>query len=118
MAESKAELKSLLMKVKEETEKAGLKFIIQKTKIMQSDPIIAWQIDGKTMESATMFIFLGSKITVDGDCSHEIKGCLLLGRKAMTNLDSILKSRDINLPTKAYTVKAMVFPVVTDHQEG
>ena len=112
------ELKSLLMKVKEETEKAGLKFIIQKTKIMQSDPIIAWQIDGKTMESATMFIFLGSKITVDGDCSHEIKGCLLLGRKAMTNLDSILKSRDINLPTKAYTVKAMVFPVVTDHQEG
>ena len=118
MAESKAELKSLLMKVKEETEKAGLKFIIQKTKIMQSDPIIAWQIDGKTMESATMFIFLGSKITVDGDCSHEIKGCLLLGRKAMTNLDSIFKSRDITLLTEVHIVKAMVFPVVMDGCES
>ena len=111
MAESKEELKSLLMKVKEETEKAGLKFIIQKTKIMQSDPIIAWQIDENTMESATMFIFLGSKITVDGDCSHEIKRYLFLG-KAMRNLDSILKSRDITLPTKVHLVKAIVFPVV------
>ena len=100
MAESKEELKSLLMKVKEESEKAGLKLNIQKMKIMASSPIIAWQIDGKTMEIITDFLFLGSKITADDDCSHEIKRQLLLGRKAMTNLDSILKSRDITLPTK------------------
>ena len=112
MAESKEELKSLLMKVKEKTEKGGLKLNIQKTKIMESSPITSWQIDGETMEMVRDFIFLGSKITADGDCSHEIKRCLLLGRKAMTNLDSILKNRDITLPTKLRLVKAMVFPVV------
>ena len=112
MAESEEELKSLLMKVKEESEKFGLKLNIQKTKIMASGPITSWQIDGETMETVTDFIFLGSKITADGDCSHEIKRCLLLGRKAMTNLDSTLKSRDITLPTKVCVVKAMVFPVV------
>ena len=112
MAESKEELKSLLMKVKEMSEKAGLKLNIQKTKIMASSPIISRQIDGETMERATDFIFLGSKITADGDCSHEIKRYLLLGRKVMTNLDSILKSRDITLPTKVCLVKTMVFPVV------
>ena len=112
MAESEEELKSLLMKVKEESEKVGLKLNIQKTKIMASGPITSWQIDGETMETVTDFIFLGSKITVDGDCSHEIKRHLLLGRKAMTNLDSIVKSRDITLPTKVHLVKAMVFPVV------
>ena len=111
MAENE-ELKSLLMKVKEESEKVGLELNIQKTKIMASGPITSWEIDGKTMEIATDFIFLGSKITADGDCSHEIKRRLLLGRKAMTNLDSILKSRDITLPTKVCLVKAMVFPVV------
>ena len=111
MAESK-EIKSLLMKVKEENEKAGLKLSIQKTKIMASGPITSWQIDGETMETVTDFIFLGSKITADGDCNHEIKRHLLLGRKAMTNLDSILKSRDITLLTKVCLVKAMVFPVV------
>ena len=100
------------MRVKEESEKAGLKLNIQKTKIMASSPITSWQIDGGTMETVTDFIFLGSKITVDGDCSLEIKRCLLLGRKAVTNLDSILKSRDITLPTKVHVVKAMVFPVV------
>ena len=110
MAESKEELKSLLMKVKEESEKAGLKYNIQRTKIMASSPIISWQIDGKTMETVTDLIFLGSKITADGDYSHEIKRCLLLGRKAKTNLD-VLKSRDITLPTKVHLVKAMVFPV-------
>ena len=112
MAESKEELKSLLMKVKEESEKVGLKLNIQKTKIMASGPITAWQIDGETMETVTEFIFWGSKITAGGDCSHEIKRCLLLGRKVMTNLDRILKSRDITLPTKVRLVKAMVFPVV------
>ena len=112
MAESKEELKSLLMKVKEESEKAGLKLNIQKMKIMASGPITSWQLDEKTMETVTDFIFLGSKITADGDCSHEIKKRLLLGRKAMTNLDRILKSRDITLPTKVRLVKAMVFPVV------
>ena len=112
MAESEEKLKSLLMKVKEESEKVGLKLSIQKIKIMASGPITSWQIDGETMETVTDFIFLGSKITADGDCSHEIKRCLLLGRKAMTNLDSILKSRDITLPTKVHLVKAMVFPVV------
>ena len=106
------ELKSLLMKVKEENERVGLKFNIQKTKIMASGPITSWQIDGETKETVTDFIFLGSKITADGDCSHEIKRCLLLGRKVMTNLDSILKSRDVTLPTKVCLVKAMVFPVV------
>ena len=111
VAESK-ELKSLLMKVKEESEKVGLKLNIQKTKIMASDPITSWQIDGKTMETVRDFILGCSKITADGDGSHEIKRCLLLGRKAMTNLDSILKSRDITLPTKVRLVKAMVFPVV------
>ena len=111
MAESKEELKSLLMKVKEESEKAGLKLNIQKVKIMASSPITSWQIDGKT-EMVTGFIFLGSKITADSGCSHEIKRHLLLGRKAVTNLDSILKSRDINLLTKIHIVKAMVFPVV------
>ena len=110
MAESK-ELKSLLMKVKEESEKVGLKLNIQKTTIMTSGPITSWQIDGETVETVTDFIFLGSKITADGDCSHEIKRCLLLGRKATTNLDSMLKSRDITLPTKLHLVKAMVFPV-------
>ena len=112
VAESKKELESLLMKVKEESEKADLKFSIQKTKIMASGPITSWQIDGETMETVTEFVFLGSKITADGDCSHEIKRCLLLGRKAMTNLDSILKSRDITLPTMVHLVKAMVFPAV------
>ena len=111
MAESK-ELKSLLMKVKEENEKVVLKFSIQKTKIMASSPITSWQIGGETTEIVTDFIFLGSKITADGDCSHEIKRHLLLGRKAMTNLDSILKSRDMTLPTKVPLVKAMVFPEV------
>ena len=111
MTESKEELKSLLMKVKEESEKNGLKLNIQKTKIMASCPITSWQIDGETIETMTDFI-LGSKITVDGDCSHEIKRNLLLGRKAMANLESILKSRDITLPTKIHLVKAMVFPVV------
>jgi len=112
MAESKEELKSLLMKVKEESEKFGLKLNIQKTKIMASSPITSWQIDGETMETVTDFIFLGSKITADGDCSHDIKRCLLLGRKGITNLDSLLKSKDITLPTKVRLVKAMVFPVV------
>ena len=112
MAESKKKLKSLLMKVKEESGKAGLKLNIQKTKIMASGPITSRQTDGETMESVTDFIFLGSKITADGDCSHEIKRCLLLGRKVMTNLDSILKNRDTTLPTKVRLVKAMVFPVV------
>ena len=113
MAESKEELKSLLIKVKEESEKAGLKLSIQKTKIMASSPVTSCQIDGETMETVTEFIFLGSKITVDGDCIHEIKRCLLLGRKAMTNLlKTILKSRDITLPAKVCIVKAMVFPVV------
>ena len=112
MAESEEELKSLLMKVKEESEKVGLKLNIQKTKIMASGPITSWQIDGETMETVRDFIFLSSKITADGDCSQEIKRCLLLGRKVMTNLDSILKSRDITLPTKVHLVKAMVFPVV------
>ena len=113
MAESEEELKSLLMKVKEESKKVGLNLNIQKTKIMASGPITSWQIDGKTMETVTGLIFLGSKITADGDCSHEIKRCLVLGRKAMTNLDNILKSRDITLPTKVHVVKAMVFLVVT-----
>ena len=112
MAESKEELNSLLMKVKEEREKAGLKLNIQKTKIMASGPITSWQIEGETMETVTDFIFLGSKITADGDCSHEIKICLLLGRKPMKNLDSALKSRDITLPTKVCIVKTMVFPVI------
>ena len=112
MAESEEKLKSLFMKVKEESEKVDLKFNIQKTKIMASGPITSWQTDGETMETVTDCIFLGSKITADGDCSHESKRCLLLGRKAMTNLDSILKSRDITLPTKDRLVKAMVFPVV------
>ena len=112
MAESEEELKSLLMEVKEESEKVGLKFNIQKTKIMASGPITSWQIDGETVETVSDFIFLGSKITADGDCSHEIKRRLLLGRKVTTNLDSILKSRDITLPTKVHLVKAMVFPVV------
>ena len=112
MAESKEELKSLLMKVKEESEKADLKLNIQKTKIMASGPITSWEIDGEIMETVRDFTFLGSKITAHGDCSHEIKRHLLLGRKAMTNLDSILKSRDITLPTKVHLVKAMVFPVV------
>ena len=117
------ELKSLLMKVKEESEKVGLKLNIQKTKIMASNPIISWQIDGDTMETVTDFIFLGSQITADGDCGHEIKRCLLLERKAMINLDSILKSRDMLLPIKVHLVKAMVFLVVMfgcelDHKES
>ena len=112
MAESEEEWKSLLMKVKEESEKVGLKLNIQKTKIMASGPITSWQIDGETVETVADFIFLGSKISADGDCSHEIKRCWLLGRKAMTSLDSILKRRDITLPTKVHLVKAMVFPVV------
>ena len=112
MAESEEELKSLLMKVKEGSEKVGLKLSIQKTKVMASGPIISWQIDGETMETVTDFILGGSKITPDGDCSHEIKRCLILGRKAMINLDSILKSRDITLLIKVHLVKAMVFPVV------
>ena len=112
MAESEEELKSLLMKVKVESEKTGLKLNIQKTKIMASGPITSWEIEGKTVETVSDFIKGGSKITADGDCSREIKWHLLLGRKAMTNLDSILKSRDITLPTKVHLVKAMVFPVV------
>ena len=112
MAESEEELKSLLMKVKGEIENVSLKLNIQKMKIMASDPITSWDIDGETVETVSDFIFLGSKITADGDCSPEIKRCLLLGRKVMTNLDSILKSRDITLPTKIQLVKAMVFPVV------
>ena len=112
MAESGEELKSLLMKVKEESEKAGLKLNIQKTKIRASGPITSWQIDGKTMEIVTDFFFLGFKITVDGDCSQEIKRCFLLGRKATTNLDSVLKSRSITLSTKVCIVQIMVFPVV------
>ena len=112
MAESEEELKSLLMKVKEESEKVGLELNIQKTKIMASGPITSWQIDGETVETVAEFIFLGSKITADGDCSHEIQKHLLLGRKVMTNLDKILKSRDITLSTKVRLVKAMVFPVV------
>ena len=123
MAESEEELKSLLMKVKEESEKVGLKLNIQKTKIMASGPITSWEIDGKTVETVSDFIFLGSKITAENDCSHESKRRLLLGRKVMTNLDSILKSRDITLATKVCVVKAMVFPVVMfkcelDHKKG
>ena len=112
MAETEEELKSLWMKVKEESEKVGLKLNIQETKIMASGSITSWQIDGETMETVADFIFLGPKITADGDCSHEIKRRLLLGRKVMTNLDSILKNREITLPTKVHLVKAMVFPVV------
>ena len=112
MAESQEELKSLLMKVKEESEKVGLKLNIQNTKIMASGPIPSWDVDGETVETVSDFIFWGSKITADGDCSHEIKRCLFLGRKVMTNLDSIFKSRDITLPTKVHLVKAMVFQVV------
>ena len=112
MAKSQEELKSLLMKVKEESEKAGLKLNIQKTKKMACGPLTSWQIDGETMETVTDFIFLGSKITADGTCSHEIKRHLLLGKKAIDNLDSVLKNRDIALPTKVHLVKAMVFPVV------
>ena len=113
MAESEEEIKSLLMKVKEESEKVGLKLNIQKTKVMTSGPITSWEIDGETVETVSDFIFGGSKITADGDCSHEIKRRLLLGRNVMTNLDSILKSKDITLSTKVRLVKAMVFPVVT-----
>ena len=113
MAESEEELKSLLMKVKEESENVGLKLNIQKTEVMASSPITSWQIDGETVEIVSDFILQGSKITADGDCSHEIKRCLLLGRKVMTNLDSIFKIRDITLPTKFHLIKAMVFPVVT-----
>ena len=112
MAESEEELKNFLMKVKEESEKAGLNLNIKKTKIMASSPITSWQIDGETMETLQDFLFLGSKISADGHCSHEIKRCLLLGRKAMTNLESLLKSRDITLPTKVHLVKAMVLPVI------
>ena len=112
MVESKEELKSLLMKLKEESEKAGFKLNIQKTKIMASGPITSWQIDGETMETVIDFIFLGSKVTANDDCSHEIKRCFLLGRKVMTNLDSVFKSRDITLPTKVSLVKAIIFPVV------
>ena len=112
MAESEEELKSLLMKVKVESEKVGLKLNIQKTKIMASGPITSWEVDGETVETVSDFIFWASKITADGDCSHEIKRCLLLGRKAMTNLDTVFKSRDITLPTKVHLVKAMAFPVV------
>ena len=112
MAESEEELKSLLMKVKVESEKVGLKLNIQKMKIMASGLVTSWEIDGETVETVSDFIFLGSKITTDGDCSHEIKRCLLLGRKVMNSLDSIFKSRDITLPTKIHLVKAMVFPVV------
>ena len=118
MAESEEELKSLLMKVKDESEKVSLKLSIQKTKIMSSSPITSWQIDGETVETVSDFILGGSKITADGDCSHEIKRHLLLGRKVMTNLDSILKSRDITLSTKVHVVKAMVFPVVMYGCEG
>ena len=112
MAESEEDPKSLLTKVREESEKVGLKLYIQKSKIMASSPITSWEIDGETVETVTDFMFLGSKITVDGDCSHEMKRHLLLGRKAMTNLDSILKSRDITLPIKVHLVKAMAFPIV------
>ena len=112
MAKSEKELKNLLMKVKEKSEKVGLKLNIQKTNIMASGPITSWQLDGETVETMADFIFLGPKITADGDCSHEIKRCILLGRKVMTNLDSILKSRDITLPTNVCLVKAMAFPVV------
>ena len=112
MAENKEELKSLLMKVKEESEKAALKFNVQKPKIMASGPITLWQIDGETVETLANFIFWGSKSTADGDCSHEMKRCLILGRKAMTNLDSVFESRDITLPTEVHLVKAMVFPIV------
>ena len=112
MVECEEELKSLLMKVKEESEKVGLKLSIQKTKIIASSPITSWQIDGETVETVADFIFLGSKIIADSDCSHEIKRCLLLGKKFMTNLDSILKSRDISLPIKVHLLKAIVFPVV------
>ena len=118
MSESKEELKSLLLKVKVESEKVGLKLNIQKTKIMASGPITSWQIDGETMETVTDFIFWGSKITADADCSHEIRRPLFLGKKVITNLDSILKSRDITLPTKVRLVKAMVFPVVTYERES
>ena len=118
MAEREEELKSVLMKVKEESEKFGLKLNIQKTKIMASVPITSWQINGETMETVTDFIFLSSKITVEGDCNHKIKRCLLLGRKATTNLDSILKSRDTTLPTKVHFFKAIVFPVVMYICEG
>ena len=123
MAESEEELKSLLMKVKEESENPGLKLNIRKTKIMASSPIASWHVDGETMETVTEFIFLGSKITADGDCSHEIKRLLLLGRKTTTTLDTILKSRDITLPTRVHLAKAMVFPLVMykcemDHKEG
>ena len=113
MAESEEELKSLLMKVREKSEKVGLKLNIQKTKVMASGPITSWEIDEETVETVSDFIFGGSKVTADGDCSHEIKRCLLLGWKVMTNLDSIFKSRDITLPTKVHLVKTMVFPVVT-----
>ena len=112
MAESEEELKSLLMKVKVESKKVGLKLNNQKTKIMASGPITSWEIEGQTVETVVDFIFWGSKITADGDCSHEIKRCLLLGRKVMTNLDSLFKSGDITLPTKVHLIKAMVFPVV------
>ena len=123
MADSEEELKILLMKVKEESENAGLKFNIQKTKITASDPITSWQIDGETVETVADLIFGGSKVTADGDCSHEIKRCLYLGRNTMTNIDNILKSRDFTLPTKVCLVKAMVFPVVIfdvmlDHKES
>ena len=118
MADSEEELKSLLMRVKEESEKADLKLNIQKTKIIAFDPISSWQIDGEKVETVTDFIFLGPKITAYGDCSHVIKRCLILGRKAMTNLDSILKSRNITLPTKVCLVKAMYFPVVMYGCEG
>ena len=118
MAESGKELKSLLMKVKEESEKVGLKLSVQKMKIMASRPITSWEIDGETVETVSDFIFLGSKITADGDFSHEIKRRLLLGRKVMTNLDSIFKSRDITLPTKVHLIKAMVFPVVMHGYES
>ena len=118
MAESEEELKSFLMKVKEESEKVGLKLNIQKTKIMASSPVTSWQIDGETVETVADFIFLDSKITADGDCSHEIKRRLLLGRKVMTNLYSILKSRDITLPTKVHLVKAMIFPEVMNGCES
>ena len=118
MAESEEELKSFLMKVKEESKNVGLKLNIQKTKIMASDPITSWKIDGETMETVTDFIFLGYKITADGDCSHEIKRCLLLGRKTMNNPDSIFKSRDITLLTEVHLVKALFFPVVMYGCEG
>ena len=118
MAENKEEVKSLLMKVKEETEKVSLKLNVQKTKIMASSPITSWEIDGETVEIVSDFIFGGSRITSDGDCSHEIKRCLLLGRKAMINLESIFKGRDISLPTKVCLVKAMVFPVVMYGRES